>query len=123
MRNKRAVGVAVLAMFYSYVLRGSLNLFQYYPYRGRIKYRVWWMTENNQERVGPLVASAFAYVELHPELIDSPWFHGVGLRFRALSYSFTIGVGKVAPSADWWRELNGVPVEEIRKGLDGVWEG
>lgn len=101
------------------IFRDTMNVFQWFPFWGNFKHRVYWMTRNNESPFTPVISKGFLYTDF-----DTPegerFFHGSGLLIAINRWSFQIGVGKLLERRPWGRDLD-VQVEEIRKGVDGVW--
>ena len=101
------------------VFRDTMNVFQWFPFWGNFKHRIYWISRNNESMMTPPFSIGHVYHDFAtPE--GERYFHGSGLMFAFKRWSFQVGVGKLLERRPWARDLD-VDVEEIRKGVDGVW--
>lgn len=100
-----------------HVFKGSMNQFQWLPtgVRGMGSRHMWWMFRNDTPRHFRPVAKSFVYLR------EEPFFAGSGFIIRIGKWSVQGGFGKELDRSAWSRELN-VPVDQIREGVNGVWE-
>jgi len=126
-------GVTFLTLLY-FVFRGTMNRFQWFPWWSpdSLWRRLYWMVRNDASLASPWFDRANLYfttddVDLHhedglnEESQHPQYFHGSGFQVRFSHWSFQIGIGRLLQESPWHRELD-VDVEEIKKGVYGVWE-
>lgn len=105
-----------------YVLRDSMNVFQWFPWWGTSRRRLYWMSRNTTPINIPMLSKGFLVLNMAKAYDGTPqYFKGNGIQIRFLHWSFQIGFGTLEQESPWHRELD-VPVEEIKKGTLGVWE-
>jgi len=101
------------------VFRDTMNRFQWFPFWGSFKRRMYWIARNNESMMTPMLSIGHVYHDF-----DTPegerYFHGTGIMVSIRHWSFQVGVGKLLERRLWGRDID-VEVEEIRKGVDGVW--
>jgi hypothetical protein len=113
-----AAGFTILAHL---VLRDSMNQFQWFPFWGSYRKRVYWIFKNNAARWVPPVSIGYTYFDVHDESHDCQYFHGSGLMLRVSRWSVQVGFGRLLQTSPWSRLLD-VPVVELGKGIHGAWE-
>ena len=113
------LGIALAIGLLWVIFRDTMNVFQWFPWWGQSKRRIYWVARNNESSLTPFISKAFTYHDF-----DTPegerYFHGTGIMVSISHWSFQVGIGKLLERRLWGRDID-VDVEEIRKGVDGVW--
>ena len=113
-----ALGGILLHMMF----RDTMNVFQWFPFWGKMRYRIYWYTRNNADTNSRNLWMGYIYTDIFgagKEVVA--YFHGRGPQIRFKRWSFQVGIGKLTHENPYSRMLD-VSVDEIKKGHDGVWE-
>lgn len=115
--------VAVVVLVIGHLIfRDTMNRFQWFPFWGESKHRIYWITKDNATSIDPIIGIGHVYFNMNSDLIDpAQYFRGTGVYVRIHHWSFQVGFGRRLQTSPWHRVLE-VPVEEIKKGVHGVWE-
>jgi hypothetical protein len=104
------------------VFRDTLNVFQWFPWWGKMRYRLYWYTRNNADTNSRVLWMGYIYSDIFGagrEVVA--YFSGKGPQIRFKRWSFQVGIGKLTQGSPYSRMLD-VSVEDIKKGHAGVWE-
>jgi hypothetical protein len=115
--------LAVVIIVLHLIFRDTMNRFQWFPFWGGSKRRIYWVARDNALPTRFPVGIGHAYFNISPDEVEEEdrYFTGTGVYVRVSHWSFQVGFGRRLQSSPWHREIE-VPVDEIRKGVDGVWE-
>ena len=102
------------------IFRDTMNVFQWFPWWGKSERRIYWVTRNTANSAQKRIDfKASVYFDFQDDGVER-YFHGHGVQFRFRHWSFQVGFGRRLQASPWHRRID-VPVEEIRKGVTGVW--
>jgi hypothetical protein len=119
------LAVAIGGIILHLIFRDTMNVFQWFPFWGSSKRRLYWIVKNDATVMQAIIGSAHVYFNIHDEMDEQAdyveYFTGSGVAIRYKNWSFQVGFGRRLQASPWHRDLD-VPVEEIKQGVDGVWE-